>query len=208
NTDVHMSGVFQGTASSQPIQPGSYVYVANGLAARNNLTALTLECWVRPFVGRSYDDFNYSGLITQFDLQNAAGYGLFVRFDLDDFNASGGSVAFYLGNGTTSKLLEVPWNFRGSDVWPGLQWYHIVATWDGTAQAQAVWINGELKGTQSFPGPFVDPGSAPLRLAAFGDANAQANNFLNGDLAMPVIYNKALSQAEIQARFNQQSDPQ
>jgi hypothetical protein len=216
--DVPMSGVFQGTATQQPIQPGSYVYVANGLAATNNLTPLTLECWVRPFVGRSYDDFNYTGLITQFDFQKSAGYGLFVRFDVDDFNASGGSVAFYLGNDTTSNLLEVPCNLRGvtgnppapvTD-WAQLQWYHIVATWDGTTQA--LWINGQLQvpppGTQSsFPAPF-NPGSAPIRLAAFGDANGKASHFLNGDLAMPVIYNRALSQAEIQARFNQQSAPQ
>jgi len=62
-----------------------------------------------------------------------------------------------------------------------------------------------LQKTQSFPGP-VSLGPAPLRLAAFGDAKAQANNFLNGDLAMPVIYNKVLSQSDIQARFDQQSD--
>ena len=68
SSDVPMSGVFPGTASQQPIQPGSYVYVANGLAATNNLTALTLECWVRPVVGRKYDVLNYSGLITQFNL--------------------------------------------------------------------------------------------------------------------------------------------
>src|SRR5262249_15762872 len=135
--DVPMSRVFQGTASQQPIQPGSYVWVKNGLSAAD-LTPLTLECWVRPVVGRKYDVLNYSGLITQFNLpMNAPGYGLFVRFDLDDYNASGGSVAFYLGNGTTSNLLEVPWNFRGVDPvtglpntdWAQLQWYHIVATW-------------------------------------------------------------------------------
>jgi len=207
--DEPMSSVFQGTASPQPIQPGSYVYVANGLAATGPLTALTLECWARPFVGLpSYLDFNYSGLITQFDLQNgalqnAAGYGLFVRFDHD--NPHGGSVAFYLGNGATSNLLEVGIDFLGNITdWAQLEWHHIVATWDGTAQdtPQALWIDGQLKKTQSFPGP-VSLGPAPLRLAAFGDANGQASHFLNGDLAMPVIYNKALSQAEIQARFDQ-----
>src|SRR5262249_54477993 len=43
--DVPMSRVFQGTASQQPIQPGSYVWVKNGLSAAD-LTPLTLECWV------------------------------------------------------------------------------------------------------------------------------------------------------------------
>jgi len=121
-SDVPMSGEFSyPKPSQQPIQPGSYVYVANGLAATNNLPALTLECWVRPVVGRSYDVLNYSGLITQFNLQKSSsgqlistGYGLFVRFNLADYNANSGSVAFYLGNGATSNLLEVPGNFAAS----------------------------------------------------------------------------------------------
>jgi N,N-dimethylformamidase len=202
--DVPMSGVFSYPKSQQPIQPGSYVHVANRLADPNNLTPLTLECWVRPFVGRHYDDFNYSGLITQFDLQNAAGYGLFVRFDVN--NVHGGSVAFYLGNDASSNLLEFGIDFLGTKTdWAQLEWHHIVATWDGTTQA--LWIDGQSRKTQSFPGPVYPtpaPGSASLRLAAFGDAEGKASHFLNGDLAMPVIYNKVLSQMDIQARYNQQ----
>src|SRR5262249_46819179 len=75
--------------SQQSIHPGSYVYVKNGLAATANLKALTLECWVRPFVGTTPSDpnaFKYTGLITQFDLQQGAGYGLFVRFNQDDYS--------------------------------------------------------------------------------------------------------------------------
>src|SRR5262249_43901609 len=87
--------------------------------------------------------------------------------------------------------------------WDQLQWHHIVATWDGATMA--VWIDGGInrqpQKTQSFAG-LVRPGPAPLRLAAFGD-NGEASHFQNGDLAMPVIYNRALSPDEIKQRFDQ-----
>jgi hypothetical protein len=63
NRDVSMSNVFTvNTPSQQPIYPGSYVHVKNALPATTNLTALTLECWVRPFLGRPKfedSDFNF-----------------------------------------------------------------------------------------------------------------------------------------------------
>jgi hypothetical protein len=212
--DMSMSGPMPvSNPLQQPIHPGSYVYVENGLPATANLTALTLECWVRPLLGLpNYADLNYSGLITQFDL-NGAGYGLFLRFDnYDYFHATdgvhGGRVAFYLGDGgayNPANMLEVNIDFlpQAAD-WDQLQWHHIVATWDGATMA--VWIDGGINGqpqkTQSFAGP-VKPGPAPLRLAAFG-ANGEASHFQNGDLAMPVIYNRALLPAEIKNRFAQQ----
>jgi N,N-dimethylformamidase len=223
-SDVSMPGTNQHfTSLQQPIHPGSYVHVENGLAATGNLTALTLECWVRPFVGlRSYPDpLNYTGLITQFDYDlrpgaTGAGYGLFVRFDLTGINANptgkpssdgvhGGRVAFYLGDGgafNPANLLEVKVDFLGTAAkWRELQWHHIVATWDG--KTKALWIDGVSKPEwiQTFTGP-VRPGPAPLRLAACGE-NGEASRFLNGDLTMPVIYNRALSSTEITGRFVQ-----
>jgi hypothetical protein len=200
--DVSMSDVMPASPSPQPIHPGSYVHIENGLAATANLTALTLECWVRPSRGRSYDVFNYSGLITQCDLPDGAGYGLFVRFAGAD--VQGNSVAFYLGDSVNpASVLEVPVNFTGR-YWQEFKWHHVVATWDGATKK--VWIDGTQKDTQSYTGSVV-PGSAPLRLAASG-VNGEANHFLNGDLAMPVIYDRALSEAEILGRFNQQFDQQ
>src|SRR5262245_55140410 len=142
--DLPMSVALHANRLQQPIHPGSYVHVQNGLTATGSLTAVTLECWVRPFVGRPKCGFSYSGVITQFDLQNA-GYGLFVRFDNPDRIAAGacpphaGSVAFYLGDGDTAfdehnpdNLLEVPMDFLGAKQrWSELEWHHIVATWDG-----------------------------------------------------------------------------
>src|SRR5262245_41965066 len=51
-SDVPMSNAMQVTSpSQQPIHPGSYVHVPNGLTATHNLTALTLECWE---IGRAH----------------------------------------------------------------------------------------------------------------------------------------------------------
>jgi N,N-dimethylformamidase len=217
DADMHMSEAMRVSDSRpQDIHPGSYVHVENGPAATGNLTGLTLECWVRPFVGlRSYPDpFNYTGLITQFDFDlqpgaRGAGYGLFVRFDNKHLNDNdgvhGGRVAFYLGNGGAfdqSNLLEIKVDFLGTAAkWQQLQWHHIVATWDG--KTKALWIDGVSKPewTQKFTGP-VNPGPAPLRLAACGE-KGEASRFLNGDLTMPVIYDRALSPTEIQNRLVQ-----
>ena len=207
-SDEPMSGTMHSTPLQQPIHPGSYVYVENGLGTHANVNALTLECWVRPSVGlRSYPDpLNYTGLITQFDLQKGAGYGLFVRFDVNNLGANS-RVAFYLGNGgafNKDNLLEVDMDFlNGVAHWYQLQWHHIVATWDG--KTQALWIDGGINGKPQLTKPFagsVHPGPAPIRLAACGE-NGEASRFLNGDLAMPVIYDRALSQAEIENRYNQ-----
>jgi hypothetical protein len=216
SSDWLMPGTSQAFASvQQPIHPGSYVHVQNALAATANLTALTLECWVRPFVGsRSYPDpSNYTGLITQFDLQNGAGYGLFVRFDVNHYGVDSqgvakSRVAFYLGGGGVADLTDnspnflwVSMDFLGTaQKWRQLEWHHIVATWDGNTKK--LYIDGELQQkTQSFTGT-VRPGLAPLRLAACGE-NGEASRFLNGDLTMPVIYNRALSATEIQGRLVQ-----
>ena len=70
----------------QPIHPGSYVHVEEGLPADEPLAGLTLECWVRPW---RLDVFQ--GLVTQYDYPQSCGFGLFL--------ANGGGVQFYTGNG-------------------------------------------------------------------------------------------------------------
>jgi hypothetical protein len=205
NADTPMSGTVAPIPIQQPIYPGSYVHVANGLPAGSDLRALTLECWVRPSAEQPRsDEFKYTGLITQFDYQSAAGYGLFLYFNQAP-DAHAGRVAFYLGDGVAyneNNLLQVNMDFLGQIMhWSGFQWHHIVATWDGTNKA--VYIDGVLQtpvtGAVEFMGHCY-PGLAPLRLAACG-VGGVASRFLNGDLAMPVIYNRALSAQEVQDRY-------
>ena len=72
-----------------------------------------------------------------------------------------------------------------------------MASWDG--DTATIWLNGKRAATSQLKGP-VRPGRCPLRLGAYGH-NGLAANFLNGDLAMPAIYGRVLSDQEIIARF-------
>ena len=80
------------------------------------------------------------------------------------------------------------------------QWQHVVGTWDGTTKS--LWLNGKLVAQEAFAGP-VQAGTAPLWLGACGH-DGPAVNILDGDLAMPVIYDRALSAEEIAARYRDQ----
>jgi hypothetical protein len=166
----------------QPIHPGSFVHVGEALPADRELQALTLECWVRP-----WRPAGWQTLISQHDYPTACGFGLFL--------GPSGDVRFYLGDG--GKYCS-QWNHAGP-VLAGRQWHHVVGTWDG--ESKSLWLDGTLAGKWPWAGP-LRPGPAPLRLAACGDDGAVVN-LLDGDLAMPAIYGRALSAGEIVQRFEQ-----
>ncbi len=158
----------------QPIHPGSYIHVEKNLSGV--LTALALEIWIRPWklAGRA-------GVITQHDDSDAQEFGLFLTPD--------GRVSFSVGGkaNPADAAVRIPAN----------RWSHVVAVWDGTHAT--LWING----TEQAKWPCATPltaGKAPLRLGAFGRSGL-ATGFLDADLAMPVIYRRALSSDEITIRF-------
>lgn len=172
-------------AQVQAIYPGSYVRVDNALPAAQPLGAISLECWVRP-----WRTDVWQGLITQHTYPTECGFGLFL---------ANGLVYAYLGDGGS---------FQGTGLHAGPpihahQWSHVVLTWDGSVAR--LYINGvnSSNWNWTFAGPLV-PGPAPLRLAAYGslDANGQprAVQFLEGDLAVPVIYDHALGAQDITTR--------
>lgn len=166
----------------QPIHPGSYVHVDGVLAADEPLTAFTLECWVRPWRLAGWQT-----LISQHDYPNACGYGLFLDGE--------GKVQFYLGDGGAYRA---EWAHAGP-VLENRRWQHVVGTWDG--KTKSLWIDGKQVGEWPLEG-VVKPGASPLRLAGCGH-DGPVVNLLDGDLAMPAIYGRALSADEIQRRFDQ-----
>ncbi|HXG47775.1 MAG TPA: LamG domain-containing protein, partial [Methylomirabilota bacterium] len=156
----------------QSIHPGSYVHVAKSVPPTD---ALTLEVWVRPW--KLSDG---AGLITQRSPASSHGFGVHLT--------TKGAVTFVLG----------PSSRVSADGRLGTgRWHHIVATWDGTRMA--LWIDARREG--EWPAPDLPrTAEAPLCLGACAHAGF-ADNFLDGDLAMPVIYDRALTEAEIRARF-------
>lgn len=166
-----------------PIHPGSYIHVDKGLAPSS--TGWTLECWVRLATDRIY-----AGLITQYDYKETCGIGLFA--------APGGVASLYLGDG---KAYRNEWALRSDQgvLKPG-HWHHVVGTWDG--RQAALWVDGKRVAQRDHSGA-VSPGSAPLRLGGYGE-DGVAGRFLDGDLAMPVIYNAAIDSAAIAKRFADQ----
>ncbi len=167
----------------QPIHPGSFVHVDKGLPAEEALDALTLECWVRP-----WRPAGWQTMISQHDYPTACGYGLFLDGE--------GRVGFYLGDGGAYRK---EWAHAGPQL-ENRRWQHVVGTWDG--KTKSLWIDGKPVGEWPFEGT-LKPGPSPLRLGACG-YDGPVVNLLDGDLAMPALYGRALSGEEIAQRFEQQ----
>ncbi|MHB0956986.1 MAG: N,N-dimethylformamidase beta subunit family domain-containing protein [Pirellulaceae bacterium] len=167
----------------QPIHPGSFVHVSEGLPDDVPLAALTLECWGRPWRLNGWQS-----LLGQHNYPTACGYSLGLDVE--------GRVQFYLSDG---GIYRPERTLRGP-VLAHRQWQHVVGTWDGATKS--LWVDGKLAAQEIFGGP-VQAGTAPLWLGACGH-DGPAVNILDGDLAMPVLYDRALSADEIRARYRDQ----
>ncbi len=126
-----------------------------------------------------------------------------------------GSLSFYLGDGGSfvdANLLTSPPDQLRMQVNPqGLKnfpdntpssvlanhWHHVVARYDG--HIKQLWVDGREVASGTFAGP-LRPGSSALRIGAAG-SHGITSGLLDADLAMPAIYSRAISPAEIQARF-------
>jgi hypothetical protein len=168
----------------QPIYPGSFVLVDQSLPSQSRLNALTLECWLRPFRAE-----RWAGLVSQHEFPSACGYGLFV--------APGAAVAFYLGDGGPFRA---EWDLRSPAESMAMgQWHHLVGTWDGNEKS--LWINGKQVASSRFADSAL-PGPARLMLAAYSKRGA-IDQYLDGDLAVPAIYERAWEPGEILRRYRE-----
>ena len=165
----------------QEIHPGSYVHVENGLPADQALEAITLECWVCPW---NFDA--EQGLITKYDPSADCAFAVFV--------GRGGRLEFYLGDGGKFRR---NWFYSEGPRLHQRQWHHVAIAWDG--KLIRLYFDGKFHGAWAFEGP-LKPGRTPLRLAAAGNEGL-ASNFFDGELCMPVIYERALSAKEVEQRF-------
>ena len=171
------------SAKVQPIHPGSYVRVEKNLPDED-LNALTLECWVRPWKLNSWQ-----GILTQHDYPERCGVGLFINGE--------GQASFLIGTGEEYDRQAVV----NSGKLKVRQWYHLVGTWNGNDAV--LWLNGKKAGQWSAlaASKARRPGKSPLRIGAYGN-NGKTTSFLDGDIAMPAIYSRALSAQEVSEQFN------
>jgi N,N-dimethylformamidase len=180
--DTVMAQFDESPPNPQPIHPGSYVAAEKNVAVA--LRALTLECWVRP-----WDLTRLQGIISQKDKDSDEGFALGIGKD--------GYVGFFLGDGVSpdEKVIHrTPPGVVAQD-----KWHHLVATWEGSHKR--VFVDAQESGVWEFAGP-LRAGPHALRLGAMGQAGI-AGDFFDGDLAMPVIYARALGADEVHARFAQ-----
>ncbi|GIW93096.1 MAG: hypothetical protein KatS3mg110_1137 [Pirellulaceae bacterium] len=161
-----------------PIYPGSYIHIERSL--QGPLEQLSVECWVRLWKVR-----DRAGMVTQFDHPERCGFGLFAHPD--------GSVEFYLGDGGEHRATG---GHRAGAIADG-KWHHVVGTWDG--QEKCLWIDGRQAGRWPYAGP-VNTGEAELRIGAAGE-QGRAAAFLDADLAMPALYQHALTGEQVHARY-------
>ena len=160
-------------AALQPIHPGSYIAVAEGLA-NEPLHEFSLECWVNP-----WDFGDPQTVMSQCDLPHQPGFAL----EID----SSGAPMFRCGNAT---LTAGPLASR--------QWVHLAGTF--LRGSMALFVDGEQVAVTSGPTHCV-PALAPLRIGAAGWLG-MADHFLDADLAMPAIHGRCLSAEAVRARWS------
>lgn len=174
----------------QPIHPGSYIHVERGLPPEP-FDALTLECWVRV-----WNVHEPQGIVTQLDDGN--GIGLIVLPD--------GTPAFFTGEcanpAETKHRGEAKLTLPGNPtfyayVTPPANWHHLVAV-VGEGR-KTLWLDGRRIGSWEWKQP-IKPAQAPLRMGALGREGKTAG-LLDADVAMPVVYVRALTEVEIRTRY-------
>ena len=182
-SDTVLATVAQPHPAVQAICPGSYVQVTPALAAQAPLPGFSVECWVRPWGFGARQT-----LVSQFDWPTRCGFGLFIDEQ--------GCLVSYFGDGTQHDPKHV---LQGPAL-PAQQWTHVVATLEaGTA---SLWVNAERVATGPAPHA-MRPGTAALRLGASA-VDGHTDQFLEGDLAMPVLYSHGLDAKAVRARFESQ----
>ena len=133
--------------------------------------ALTIETWVR-----RWSSEDRQGLVTACDGEN--GVGLFV--------SRGGWIEFLLGE---RRIAQVPLHVR--------RWRHVALVWNG--EIAELFVDGLFQSSWRQSG-LIETGGAPIRLGAAGERGI-ATEFLDGDIAMPAIYDRAITPSQVMARY-------
>jgi hypothetical protein len=149
-------------------------------------TGMTIEAWVNPASITGWQSILYK------ERPDPANAGMAWALYSSDSNAPPaiyGVVAGASGNGLWTHA-------TGTTNLPLNTWSHVAASYDGSALR--LYVNGTLVRTLSLPGSLMTT-AGPLRIGGNAPSVPFGGQFFNGSIDEIRIYNRSLSQADIQA---------
>jgi len=178
-----------------------YVDAGNAPSLHVSSGDFTIDTWVK-FNALSHPPGNNTGVAPPGDMSiidkmsatsgatNADGWRLFKQDD--------NRLWFCLGGGDGNRCGSSPHTIFSTTVVTTDVWYHVAVV--KTSTDFSMYVNGVLQDTRALPSSpaFLDSHSANLRLGSYALEGAH----LNGLLDEVAIFNRALSQAEIQSIFD------
>ena len=142
----------------------------------------TFTCWVK----LAASNVNHAGIFTS---QTGASWAA-MRFVINIYTPN--KIRFVISDGSSATTNGCVSNTALSYG----EWYHVACTYDGTSMK--IYLNGVLDDT--FNTTKV-PGTYTPSATMVGSQN-HGNRYLNGGINIVKIYNKALSQAEVEQNFS------
>ena len=185
-SDEILASMVVETAKVQPIHPGSYVHIKEGLPP-GPVHAMTVECWLRP-----WHPERWQTVISQMDInqgKDTLGFGLFI-------DPAGHLVAAW---GRSPMCIEQgsPDLLRSGQPLTTARWVHVVATFEHGRSR--LWLDGR-SAAEGAADPDLRLNVCPLRIGACG-VGGIADHFLDADIVMPSLHGIALDVAGIHARM-------
>ncbi|MBI4173591.1 MAG: LamG domain-containing protein, partial [Candidatus Aenigmarchaeota archaeon] len=114
---------------------------------------------------------------------------------------SDGQLYFDLGNGTYRQSLSFNYSAQASP----MEWHFIAAVWNGSngTAAQKIYMDSVLNTTGNVPAGFnsLEIGINPVMIGADNRTSGASTRFFNGSIDEVRIWNRALSEAEINASY-------
>jgi len=172
---------------------GGYIDIPHSPALANQ--QFTIDAWVKPngapLAPASNNDF-WGAVIVQKGLSAPTGYTN-VPISLG-WSAQQQKFVFTFGNQTTDRIVS-------SSTFPAGQWYHVAATYDGSTMK--LYVNGNLEASKPFTSSITYDSKIPWTIGSTAPPIRAAGypRTFNGVIDEVEIFNRALSQAEIQAIY-------
>ncbi len=165
-----------------------YVEVADSNSL--DLSQFTLETWIKV---NSLPSAQASLISKNPNNNNQTNYNLWVLSD--------GTIALQAGNGGGSNFSAINLN-SNTKVVIG-QWYHIVGSISGTDGTAKIYINGVLDVATTVSGTaYSNNNVLSIGARKWDDGGSGIDNYFNGTIDEVKIYNRALSQSEVNQNYN------